>query len=166
MHSRDLNHLSIRSVIFRRDYSQLYHRIDVARKSTAAYAPRDARFLPNTFDFTEWFKPHLNNFDGFASSAAQQTGGMHQFDFTLDTDGAAVMHYRQSSQATTWLPDGQGLRIFSTTPTGRPDATPFRDPKSWKKEMVVANCTRWMPYVLTSVLEHQHQFALDWRDFW
>lgn len=123
------------------------------------------RFLQNTFDFTAWLKPHLCNIDGFASSPAQKTGGMHEFIFSRDAQGKAVMHHRQSSQASGWLPDGPGVRVFTTTPTGRPAPTPFRDSTSWKQDLVQANVERWMPYVAHQP-EDQQRCSRVWTAYW
>lgn len=108
---------------------------------------RVVRNLPHLWDFRQYLEPHMHNISGYANT--QQSSGMHEFLFTRDPEGAVRMHCRQSSQASTWLPEGAGELVFKTvpSPSEAPPIAPIKDDYEWERAEVAVNVRRWLPYL-------------------
>lgn len=108
---------------------------------------RLVRNLPHIWDFSSYLEPHMHTIGGFCTT--QQSSGMHEFHFTKDPQGVVRMRYRQSSQSSTWAPEGSGDPIFKTVPelsTGPPTA-PFKSDLGWRRTDVQVNIRRWLQYL-------------------
>ena len=56
---------------------------------------------------------------------------MHEFLLRKTSDGTVRLFMRKSSQASSWLPQGEGYPVFKSTPEGHPQlATPHPE-HSW-----------------------------------
>ena len=62
---------------------------------------------------------------------------------------------RQSSQASTWLPEGSGELVFKTLPEGPPPLAPFKADQNWNRSAVQTNVRRWLPHLQLSAAELQ-----------
>lgn len=69
------------------------------------------------WDWKAYFEPHVTErLGGFCTS--QYGAGMHEFYLRKDSDGVVRFWARQSSRASSWLPEGPGYQVFETLPTG------------------------------------------------
>ena len=77
------------------------------------------------WDWKDYFTPHINTrMGGFATG--QFGSGMHDFYLRKDGDGIVRIWFRKSSQASGWEPEGPGLQVFTTVPTGDVRSAPYR----------------------------------------
>ena len=133
------------------------------------------------WDWAEFFKPHVHErFGGFATS--QFGSGMHevllppprrplaywprplqptrppprppmQVLLRKDRDGNVRCWMRKSSQASTWLPDGDGYLVFKSIPTGIPKLERAKADHKWGKDTVLATLRAWYRYMSVSVAD-------------
>ena len=106
---------------------------------------REVRDLPHLWDFDAWIRPCLHPFKGFATT--QHSSGMHEFLFKRDPDGNVRVHYRQTSQSSTWLPEGPGDLVFKSPPQGQPPIAAFKSDESWGRDRVQCNVRQWLPHL-------------------
>eukprot|EP00966_Prymnesium_polylepis_P335253 7390619-Prymnesium_polylepis.1 len=109
---------------------------------------REVRDLPHLWNFDEWLLKHVNLKGGFANT--QQSCGMHEMIMFLDAEGVVRIKMRQSSQSSTWLPEGEGERVFleeSPPPDGPPPAQKLEADAVWHRTEVQSNVRRWLPYL-------------------
>lgn len=106
---------------------------------------RVVRELHHLWNFDALMDKHLYNIGGFATT--QQSSGMHEFHIKKDDAGEVRWRCRQSSQASTWLPEGEGDLLFKSVPS-RDEAPPIAKPKleadTWRKANVHTNVRRWL----------------------
>lgn len=108
---------------------------------------RVVRNLPHLWDFSAYLAQHMHHLGGFATS--QQSSGMHEFNFSRDAEGRVRMHARQSSQASTWFPEGEGDLVFKTV-QNRSVAPPIAEigtDSSWYRSAVLVGVRRWLPFL-------------------
>lgn len=108
---------------------------------------RVVRNLQHLWDFTAFLEPHMHKIQGFANT--QQSSGMHEFLFSRDPQGDVRMHARQSSQASTWFPEGDGDLVFKSipSPSAAPPIASIKDDFEWERAEVAVNVRRWLPYL-------------------
>jgi len=105
---------------------------------------RIVRNLPHIWDFTSYLEPHTHGIAGFCTT--QQSSGFHEFHFSKGSQGEVRMRYRQSSQSSTWYPEGEGDPIFKTVPDPNsiPPIAPFKSDLGWRRTDVQVNIRRWL----------------------
>eukprot|EP00965_Chrysotila_dentata_P100671 3326508-Pleurochrysis_carterae.AAC.1 len=86
------------------------------------------------WDFKEWLEPNMHPIRGFATS--QFGDGMHEFILRKDAEGAVRVHFRKSSQASTWLPKGPGYAIFKLQPDVEPPLAKLKPDNKWDRSTV------------------------------
>ena len=70
--------------------------------------------------------------------------------------------YRKSSQATSWLPDGNGMLVFKSLPEGHPELKPGKPDARWKRDEVERTVKAWYKYM--AVLPTQAaKIKSDWQ---
>lgn len=108
---------------------------------------REVRSLPHLWDFATYLDSHTYHLGGFATT--QQSSGMHEFNFSRDAEGNVRMHARQSSQASTWLPEGEGDLVFEKVPDRNvpPPIAKISADSSWARTAVLAGVRRWLPFL-------------------
>ena len=90
---------------------------------------------------------HVNLKGGFANTS--QSSGMHEMVISLDAEGVTRIKMRQSSQSSTWLPEGEGERVFledNPPPDGPPPVLAISADEVWHRTEVQSNVRRWLPY--------------------
>lgn len=104
----------------------------------AVFSVREVLDLPHLWDFKEWFAPLIAApVKGMATS--QQSSGMHHILITKDEQGDVRAYFRQSSQSSTWLPEGAGILIFKrglTPPAGPPPVFRPKSDNEWRRQEV------------------------------
>ena len=106
---------------------------------------REVRDLPHLWDFAVWLAPCMHEFKGFATT--QHSSGMHEFIFRRDSTGEVRVHYRQTSQSSTLLPEGPGDLIFKSLPSGHPPVAAFKADEVWHRAQVQCNVRQWLPHL-------------------
>lgn len=87
------------------------------------------------WDWKAFFAPHVHErFGGFATG--QFGSGMHEFVLRKDRNGDVRLYLRQSSNASTWLPDGEGYLVFRSIPTGHPSLANAHPDAKWQRGTV------------------------------
>ena len=99
------------------------------------------------WDWKTFFQPHIHQrFSGFCTS--QFGAGMHEFVLRKDRDGVVRLWVRQSSQASSWLPDGDGYPVFKNTiPTGPPPLRAGKEDSQWSRAEVQNNIQAWFRFM-------------------
>lgn len=109
---------------------------------------RVVRRLYHLWDFDAMLKECMHPLGGFART--QQSSGMHEFHIARDHENHVRMHARQSSQSSTWEPEGQGELLFKHIPpadVGPPMAAPSKTGSAWRRSEVQCNVRRWLPNI-------------------
>ena len=102
--------------------------------------------LHHLWDWKAFFLPHVHErFGGFATG--QHGSGMHEFVLRKDRHGDVRLHLRQSSQASSWLPEGEGYRVFKSIPTGHPCIAKAKEDSKWGKAVILATVRAWYKYM-------------------
>lgn len=129
----------------------------------AAKRVRVVQSLPHLWDFSAYFKQYMHpGIGGF--TVTQQSSGMHEFHLSCDSSGEVRMKTRQSSQSSTWFPEGAGDPIFKSVPdpgTAPPIAKMSSD-VAWERASVFANVRRWLPFLGLSPDELNRSMA-EWE---
>ena len=87
---------------------------------------------------------------------------MHEFLLRKGRDGMVRLYVRKSSQASSWLPEGDGYPIFKSLPTGQPElATPHAE-HSWKRADVEETVYKWFKYMIVTPAE-LYRIREDWK---
>lgn len=55
------------------------------------------------------------------------------------------------SQASSWLPDGEGMPVFSSVPEGRPEPKPLKPDRAWRRAEVESTIGVWMRFIAKAV---------------
>ena len=88
--------------------------------------------------------------------------GMHEFLLRKDREGHVRLWYRKSSQATSWLPDGDGMLVFKSLPEGHPELKKGKADSRWRRDEVERTVKAWFKYM--SVLPTQAaKIKSDWQ---
>ena len=107
---------------------------------------RVIRELPHVWDFKTQMSEFMNPLGGFATT--QHSSGMHEFRISRDAEGVVRLHCRQSSQASGWLPEGPGYKLFKDgilpAVWPEPPIAPMKPDTSWMREEVQTNVRRWL----------------------
>lgn len=124
---------------------------------------RVVRRLPHLWDFTSYLQQYMYELGGFTNT--RQSSGMHEFYFSKDADGKVRMLARQSSQASTWLPEGDGDLIFKETPNPAvaPPTAPIARDTEWGRTAVSTNVRRWLPFLGLRMTE-QYEAEEEWEN--
>lgn len=119
--------------------------------------------LPHLWNFSTYLSAYMHDIGGFTNT--QQSSGMHEFYFSKDPEGQVRMLCRQSSQASTWLPEGDGDLVFKEAPNPAvvPPIAPIQRDSEWGRTAVAVNVRRWLPY-LGLRLSQQQEAELEWED--
>lgn len=129
--------------------------------------------LTRTWDVWTWLGAYANPLEGYATARADQQHGFHEFRVARDAQGFARLHVRATSQASSWLPEGEGVRLFHTRPP--PDSTPpaaaFRPPSAWNQHEIESNVRLWLPHVTGSRRSGEELLSYDeaereWAEVW
>eukprot|EP00965_Chrysotila_dentata_P088715 2928779-Pleurochrysis_carterae.AAC.1 len=91
----------------------------------ARYHVIECREVHCLWDFKGLQEPHMHDFGGFATGKFGD--GLHEFLLRKDAEGHVRTFFCKSSQASTWLPEGPGYKVWKAIPTGIP---PFLSPSS------------------------------------
>jgi len=99
---------------------------------------------------------------GYATT--KQSSGMHEFVFQLDSDNQVRLKARQSSQAATWLPEGEGILVFKSDPPdhGPPPIAGLAPDADWERQAVETTVRRWLPLLLGE--QGLHAAESEWND--
>lgn len=124
--------------------------------------------LHHLWDFDAIMAEHMHSLGGFART--QQSSGLHEFRLALNSQSQVCLHARQSSQSSTWLPEGDGEPVFKSVPnrdTPPSMAKPAKSAHEWRRAEVQTNVRRWLPALgLTcealdeAIVEWEQQFHL------
>lgn len=120
--------------------------VDFLLRALTPYAIRQVRVLHHLWDFKGWMAPHLSRISGYATT--QQSDGMHEMYITRDARGRARVVFRQSSQSSTWLPEGPGELVFMTLPDGQPPDAEMLSDAAWSCDDVKGNVRRWLQQIV------------------
>lgn len=122
--------------------------LEIIQLALAAKRIRTVQNLSHLWDFSGYLKQYMHSAIG-GFSVTQQSSGMHEFYFSRDADGDVRMKARQSSQACTWLPEGDGDLIFREIPdpASAPPLAAISSDVSWEKASVAVNVRRWLPFL-------------------
>lgn len=138
--------------------------VELIQLALATKRIRTVKNLPHLWDFTGYLKRCMHaNIGGFTNT--QQSSGMHEFHFSRNSDGEVRMRSRQSSQASTWLPDGEGDPIFVEVPDPgeAPPMAAISSDMSWEKAAVAVNVRRWLPFLGLSC-DELNKAAAEWEE--
>lgn len=56
-----------------------------------------------------------------------------------------------SSQASSWLPEGEGMLVFKSIPEGRPELKPLKSDTRWNRAEVESTVGAWLRYIAKAV---------------
>ena len=118
-----------------------------------AYTSLGCTELHCVWNWKAFFAPHVHErFTGF--DTGQFGSGMHEFMLRKDDKGVVRMWVRASSQASSWLPAGEGMAVFKSIPVGHPQLKNALPDSKWKRDEVYSTVYAWMRYlpVLPEVL--------------
>ena len=106
----------------------------------AAQRIREVIDLPHLWNFEAFFSPLvLTKVKGFATN--QESSGMHHFLLKKDANGVVRAYFRQSSQSSTWFPEGDGYAIFKPgEPVHGPPPVASRSADSVWRRVDVRSC--------------------------
>lgn len=129
----------------------------------AAKRVRLVRSLPHLWDFTAYLKQFMHSgIGGF--TVTQQSSGMHEFHLSRDAYGEVRLKSRQSSQSSTWLPEGAGDPIFHSIPdpSTAPPIAKISSDVAWERASVAVNVRRWLPFLGLSP-EELNRATAEWE---
>eukprot|EP00962_Isochrysis_galbana_P022134 scaffold6571_cov114-Isochrysis_galbana.AAC.1 len=91
--------------------------VSFLRRSLRPYSIREVKQLAHLWDFDEWIRePRAHERAWRIRDIKAKQRHVHEFIFQLDSLGSVTMKARQSSQSSTWLPEGEGIKVFKTEP--------------------------------------------------
>ena len=110
------------------------------------YGCRSCVELHHFWDWKGFFAPHVHErFTGFATG--QFGSGMHEFVFRKDHEGNVRFYARQSSAASSWLPEGEGYLVFKSIPTGQPGIAKAKEDTKWGRSTVIQTVQSWFRFM-------------------
>lgn len=139
--------------------SSLIHHI---WKALAKYSCLKVRELHALWDWRAFFKPHIDKrLSGFATG--QFGPGMHEFYLRKNVKGEVRLWLRASSQASDWLPEGDGYLIFSSIPTGEPPlAAPVQLEHQWGRIEFEATLRQWFRFMVVDSERTHTNIRKEW----
>lgn len=115
------------------------------RKFLGAYGCSEVIELHCLWDWKAFFAPHVHErFTGFGTG--QFGSGMHEFVLRKDRFGEVCFWHRKSSQAI-WLPEGNGMPVFKTRPTGIPSLASAKADHQWGRPVVESTIRAWYRFL-------------------
>ena len=121
-------------------------------KYLQAYNCLGVQELHCIWDWKGYFAPHLHErFSGFCTG--KFGSGMHEFVLRKDSHGTVRLCFRKSSQASTWLPEGEGYPVFKSTPTGEPALRVAKRDSQWKRAEVQETVRSWFRFMVLEAAE-------------
>lgn len=137
--------------------------LDLVPIALSAKRVRVVESLPHLWNFTTYLKEHMHpGIGGF--TVTQQSSGMHEFHLSRDSSAEVRLKVRQSSQSSTWFPEGPGDLLFKTVPdpgTAPPIANICSD-VAWERASVAVNVRRWLPFLGLSC-EELNRATAEWE---
>ena len=101
------------------------------------------------WNWKAFFAPHVyERFGGFATG--QFGSGMHEFVLRKDRHGEVRLWARKSSQASSWIPEGEGYKIFKSRPSGIPTIYAGKEDVKWGREKVESTVRSWFRFMNVS----------------
>lgn len=122
--------------------------IAFVKEALAGKGLREVCQLYHLWDFDLLMQEHMHPLGGFART--QQSSGMHEFHIKLDREGVVRLRARQSSQSSSWFPEGEGELVFKSLPSRDeppPMAKPMYTAHQWRRSEVCTNVRRWLPSI-------------------
>lgn len=87
-------------------------------RSLQKYECHKVEELHALWDWKAYFENNVTErIGGFCTG--QYGSGMHEFYLRKDATGDVRLWLRKSSQASSWVPEGEGYKVFETVPTGQ-----------------------------------------------
>eukprot|EP00965_Chrysotila_dentata_P219560 6191214-Pleurochrysis_carterae.AAC.1 len=120
----------------------------------------DVRELHCIWDWTAFFDGHYNKLGGFATS--QFGSGMHDFYVRKDAAGDVRLWLRQSSQTTTYFPEGPGYNIFKSSPSGSPPLAKAKPDQRWSRASVESTIRAWYRFMVLDTPEELSKVKSEW----
>eukprot|EP00965_Chrysotila_dentata_P027467 911965-Pleurochrysis_carterae.AAC.1 len=71
---------------------------------------------------------------------------MHEFLIRKDAEGVVRIFFRKSSQASTWISEGPGYKVFKTIPPDLPALAAIKPDQSWERYNVESAVRKWLPH--------------------
>lgn len=135
--------------------------LSAVERALATKKVRVVRRLPHLWHFSTYLEQYMYDIDGFTNT--RQSSGMHEFYFSKDSEGLVRMLARLTSQASTWLPEGDGDLVFREVPNPAvaPPIAPIARDTEWGRTSVSVNVRRWLPF-LGLRMEEQAQAEEEW----
>ena len=115
------------------------------------------------WDWVAYFKPHVSErLGGFTTG--QFGSGMHEFYCRKDSHGKTRLWLRKSSQASSWLPEGPGMEVFASLPTGEPPLAPYKYSKSdWKFNEFQGSLRQWLEHMPCEGQQTAEKVRKEWE---
>eukprot|EP00965_Chrysotila_dentata_P059857 1985218-Pleurochrysis_carterae.AAC.1 len=73
---------------------------------------------------------------------------MHEIYCRKDVNGDVRVWMRQLSQASDWLPEGSGYRIFKSIPEGAPPLAMVKPDVKWSRILVEGTIRAWYSFMV------------------
>lgn len=122
--------------------------IAFVKEALAGKGVREVCQLYHLWDFDSLMQEHMHSLGGFART--QQSSGMHEFHVKRDRAGNVRLRARQSSQSSSWFPEGEGELVFKSLPSREeppPMAKPMYTAHQWRRSEVCTTVRRWLPAI-------------------
>ena len=131
-------------------------------KFLTPYNCLDVIELHHLWDWKAFFAPHITTrMGGFCTS--QYGAGMHEFYARKDAEGVVRVHLRASSQASSWLPEGGGMQVFTSCPTGTPPLALAKPDTAWGRLGVEGTVRAWFKYMTFEDPAHSNRIRMEWE---
>eukprot|EP00965_Chrysotila_dentata_P177202 5852499-Pleurochrysis_carterae.AAC.2 len=127
----------------------------------SGYNVIECRELRCIWDIKSWLEPHVHELRGYATS--QFGDGMHEFLIRKDSKGVVRVMLRKTSQASTWLPEGEGYELFKSAPSGSPPFAARKLDRDWERLVVMSTVRRWVPHFVLPEAERRAAEA-EWQE--
>lgn len=114
------------------------------------------------WDWKRFFEPHTHRLAGFCTS--QFGSGMHEFYARKDAQGVVRVWFRQSSQASSWLPEGPGYAVFESQPVGRPNLAAAKPDAEWGRLAVESTVRKWYTHMSTDSAAQAQSIRKEWEE--
>ena len=96
------------------------------------------------WDWSDALSPVITKFGGFCTS--KFGAGMHECFIRKDHEGIVRLWMRQSSKASSWVPEGPGLEVFkpdTTTIPMPPRIAAAKNDNDWQRPAVEGTIHAW-----------------------
>eukprot|EP00965_Chrysotila_dentata_P127889 4229302-Pleurochrysis_carterae.AAC.1 len=88
---------------------------------------------------------------------------MHDVYCRKDSNGDVRVWMRQSSQSTTWLPEGPGYLLFNSVPDGSPPLAKARPDTSWSRISVEGTIRSWYRFMVVNSAAELAAVKTEWE---